>query len=79
MAASYAPLPDNTKSKKLMGRSRGSMRRDTWLAWIVYTLSSAPNQLSLTPRFSGVAGNDRAWGTVSTVYPTGVLETVKTV
>jgi hypothetical protein len=43
------------------------MRRDTWLAWIVYTLSSAPNQLSLTPRFSGVLRVLGAWETVSTV------------
>jgi hypothetical protein len=30
-------------------------------------------------RFSGVAGELVAWVTVSTVSPTGVLETVKTV
>jgi hypothetical protein len=33
----------------------------------------------LTPRFSEVTGVLRAWGTVSTVYPAGALETVETV
>jgi hypothetical protein len=37
------------------------------------------DHLSLTPRFSGVADELRACGTVSTVSPTGGLETVKTV
>jgi hypothetical protein len=37
------------------------------------------DRLSLTPRFSGVAGELRAWETVSTVSPTRALETVKTV
>jgi hypothetical protein len=37
------------------------------------------DRLSLTPRFSEVAGKPRARGTVSTVSPTRALETVKTV
>jgi hypothetical protein len=36
-------------------------------------------RLSLTPRFSGVVGELRVWGTVSTVSPVSALETVKTV